>query len=961
MKKIILCLILISFLGAFIDMPEGWRCRKMISSQNAYGIPPTGTWIYSKGDTLAMVFISDSGYTIPQTLWFTKSFDAGFNWSSPQIVDDIGPLISSPRVVIDSASFTYVAYRKSFTEPLYEVIGVRVSPNFGMQWTPSYGAGNPSYPCSSPWLAQRGNTVALTYTREEDYGSTIRFTFTQNHGQSWISPAEIVSTGCCAQVEIDANGNFYVVGWMDGAVKLAKRINPNQWNYYDFPDAPDLCRMRSDPVTPDVIHFVYRTSEGNIYYRKFTNGSWSERKLIAQGKMADFVIKKDGKIYAILGIGIGSDVYNLKYYVSTDEGNTWTYKGDIGNARIFRYEKTKRGRGLALIDVGTYPYGKPHFQGNDDYSISNTQYATAYNHNKHLARIPNTEDLYAVFSMQTDSQDVVAVRSLDGGANWENYKVIGHGLVGTPCIWIDPTLYCATYLWIHKQNNTYNLQYRKFDYSTNTYSPIYNLPFTTNYQIDGSLPAISMCVRKTVAQKAGLLAVVTRATSGSQNCLVSIFYNLLNNSIVEDAKTIDINATNPSISYSWVDVLKFHCVYQKDNKIYYCEKTVGGDWTPSYQISNLNKPAYNPSIEVYGDSLYVVWSEPESNGKHDVWRRRKKVTDPHNQWSGLQRVSSINGDDYDSRYPTNSELKFTLWNEEDHNNTGEYDPWFRYNDDPPMVFYNTAEHSYFPHGNRYLTSFHIWLYGIWTEKDHLLYRILSHKREYIPIGGESSYLTYSGGENSPYLIEREGIKDYGNIRVDIGQNLIYEFHLDTIYNYEVEAEFYFEGNGIRKGKIITSNFDLPFEYKGNEIKKIGFEVKKENLFEDKLYLTIKNIAGPEVSLKALNVYRYEKEEETPGGGQGSKISGIRNSILKVYPNFVKDKFILSYTVNSFSPLEISLYDILGRKVYTFIKEKIVAPGNYRIELRKPDNLKSGIYFLRMETQNEKQIEKIILH
>ncbi len=969
MKKIILCLILIGFLRAFIDMPEGWRCRKMISSQNAYGIPPTGTWIYSKGDTLAMVFISDSGYTITQTLWFTKSFDAGFNWSSPLVVNPLIGNIGTPRIIIDNSNFTYVAYWQNLGD--WARVVVEVSPDFGGEWQLSYSDGNVVSPCYFPWLAQKDNKIALTYIKQNFQNLEILFTFTENHGQSW-SVSETVDAGPVGEiyphprVEIDADGNFYVFYYINNTFKLAKRIAPNQWSYYNFPESavfeePNRI-MRRDPSTPGVLHFIYsRGANGNVYYRKFINSTWSDLVLIAPGKYTDFVVELGNKIYAVIGVPQGDNIY-LKYYVSTDGGTTWIYKGDLYQLKYFCYEKTKRGRGLALIDVGTYPYGKPHFQGNDDYSISNTQYATAYNHNKHLARIPNTEDLYAVFSMQTDSQDVVAVRSLDGGANWENYKVIGHGLVGTPCIWIDPTLYCATYLWIHKQNNTYNLQYRKFDYSTNTYSPIYNLPFTTNYQIDGSSPAISMCVRKTLAQKSGLLAVVTRATSGSQNCLVSIFYNLLNNSIVEDAKTIDINATNPSISYSWVDVLKFHCVYQKDNKIYYSERTATGNWTDPYPISNPNKPAYNPSIEVYGDSLYVVWSEPESNGKHDIWRRRKKVTEPHNYWPYLpQRVSSINGDNYDSRYPTNSELKFTLWNEEDHNNTGEYDPWFRYNGDPPMVFYNTAEHSYFPHGNRYLTSFHIWLYGIWTEKDHLLYRILSHKREYIPIGGESSYLSYSGGENSPYLIEREGIKDYGNIRVDIGQNLIYEFHLDTIYNYEVEAEFYFEGNGIRKGKIITSNFDLPFEYKGNEIKKIRFQVKKENLFEDKLYLTIKNIAGPEVSLKALNVYRYEKEEEAPGGGQGSKISGIRNSILKVYPNFVKDKFILNYTVNSFSPLEISLYDILGRKVYTFIKEKIVAPGNYKIELRKPDNLKSGIYFLRMETQNEKQIEKIILH
>jgi hypothetical protein len=302
-----------------------------------------------------------------------------------------------------------------------------------------------------------------------------------------------------------------------------------------------------------------------------------------------------------------------------------------------------------------------------------------------------------------------------------------------------------------------------------------------------------------------------------------------------------------------------------------------------------------------------------------------------------------------------------MWNEEDHSNLGEYDPWFVY-ETLYGPFLNTPEQSYFPHSNRYLTNIRVWLYGIWTEKDHLIYRIQSHRRSYIPqVPREvSAYLNHSGGENSPYLIQREGIENYGNIKVDFGQTLIYKFELDTIYEYEAEIEFYFEGGNKRKGQVIVSNMNpIIFEYNPGEIKKVKFKIENDFLVDKNLYLTFKNVQGPKISLKSIKIYRYEKEEEIPGGGQGLSLSKIKNSILNLYPVFSKEKFKLEYTLNSFSHVEISIYDILGRKIETILKEKILPPGKYINEFRRPENIKSGIYFIRIETENGNEVKKII--
>jgi len=570
--------------------------------------------------------------------------------------------------------------------------------------------------------------------------------------------------------------------------------------------------------------------------------------------------------------------------------------------------------------------------------------------------------------MESDSQDVITARSLDGGQTWENYKLIGHGITGTPCIWIDPTLPdIVLYLWIHPQIDNL-LQYRKLTISTNSWSSIYTLPMPEGYKVNLSSPGISMCFTQEISGiiKTEYIGTILKAKNPSNApCLLATQYNITspnNPSIVHFQEIGNGDANNPSISYSYVGVLKFHCVYEKDNKIYYRERAHGTtSWTTPFPISNPYKVAKNPSIEVYGDSLYVVWNEDEGGGKYDIWRRRKKVTLDYNVWSGIELVS-INSQNYDSRYPTNSELKFTLWNEEDHSNLGEYDPWFRYNEDLPNVFLNTPEQSYFPHSNRYLTPARIWLYGIWSEKDHLIYRIQSYRKSYIPSnpGEGSAYLSYSVEENSPYLVQREGIENYGNIKTDIGQTLIYKFELDTIYEYEAEIEFYFEGGNKRKGKILVSNMEpIIFEYNPGEIKKIKFKIKNDYLVDKNLYLTFKNLQGPKVSLKSIKIYRYEKEEEIPGGGQGLSLSKTQNPILNLYPVFAKDKFKVEYTLNSFSKVEISIYDILGRKIETILKEKMLPPGKYINEFKRPHNIKPGIYFIKLETENKKEVKKII--
>ena len=555
-------------------MPLGWRHRRLVYD-SAYALPFIGTWVSSKGDTLIQVFVRWSQIEPWQNLYFTKSENAGFSWTIPSVINpDEVALVYTPRAAIDRYGYLYVAFMSMRYSP-YADIAVYISQNFGNTWQEIYHVGGQEWSeAYHPWCATNGDTFALVYTHSHFYKDSIKFTYRENN--TWIQP-ENVDPGNFPRVVIDKSGYFYVFykEIPTNVPKFAKRLGQNQWTYYSFPqtginfEEPNRI-MRADPQNAGVIHFVYSLNN-YIYYRRFENGSWTNPIPIVSGTNVDFVVEKGGKIHAVIA-SYANNIYTMKYYVSKDNGNTWNYIGDLYHSKYFCYEKNKRGRGLALIgtEMNNPYYDRAYYQGNDDFSISNKYNATAYNNNKHLARVSNTDDLYMVFSMESDSQDVVTARSLDGGQTWENYKLIGHGITGTPCIWIDPSLPdTATYLWIHPQISNL-LQYRKFAISTNSYSPIYTLPIPQGYQINLSFPEISMCFLQYLPiemTSIKFIGVILKAKNPSNTpCLLAIQYNITdpnNPSIIHYQEIGNGDANNPSISYSNVSSrLKFHCVYK---------------------------------------------------------------------------------------------------------------------------------------------------------------------------------------------------------------------------------------------------------------------------------------------------------------------------------------------------------------------------------------------------------------
>ena len=70
---------------------------------------------------------------------------------------------------------------------------------------------------------------------------------------------------------------------------------------------------------------------------------------------------------------------------------------------------------------------------------------------------------------------------------------------------------------------------------------------------------------------------------------------------------------------------------------------------------------------------------------------------------------------------------------------------------------------------------------------------------------------------------------------------------------------------------------------------------------------------------------------------------------------IRNEIRISYTLSKTSSVQITLYDILGRKVQTLIK-RTDSPG--RREVTRTVNLPSGTYFVRLKTPDKTQSRKL---
>jgi hypothetical protein len=89
----------------------------------------------------------------------------------------------------------------------------------------------------------------------------------------------------------------------------------------------------------------------------------------------------------------------------------------------------------------------------------------------------------------------------------------------------------------------------------------------------------------------------------------------------------------------------------------------------------------------------------------------------------------------------------------------------------------------------------------------------------------------------------------------------------------------------------------------------------------------------------------------------NKITSGNEPLFQNYPNPFQSRTIISYQLPANSDVELSVYDISGRKVATLVNERQLA-DRYEVEWNA-EGMNSGIYFCELKTSQGRQVMKMI--
>jgi len=269
MKKIILCLILIGFLRAFIDMPPGWRHKNTLVNANelVYALSAV-----AKGDTIWLLSeYSGSG------LHFLYSENNGFDFSRPlQVLVDQQPVKTLfthtyPKLVVDNENNLYIVYCTPASP--YTVVVIKSPPPW-QNWIKKFEYVLPSQPHYIGLICYPPNHLHLIYDFQNNsfpYLWDTHYRYSSDGGNTWLGPFLVprdteYTNISYPRIAVDVNENVYVLyhEWAQYylQIKLRKKLPAGWSNSINFPFqstgiSEQQCVMKGDPSVPDVIHFIY--------------------------------------------------------------------------------------------------------------------------------------------------------------------------------------------------------------------------------------------------------------------------------------------------------------------------------------------------------------------------------------------------------------------------------------------------------------------------------------------------------------------------------------------------------------------------------------------------------------------------------------------------------------------------------------------------------------------------------
>jgi len=406
-----------------------------------------------------------------------------------------------------------------------------------------------------------------------------------------------------------------------------------------------------------------------------------------------------------------------------------------------------------------------------------------------------------------------------------------------------------------------------------------------------------------------------------------------------------------------------HIAWESSSNIKYRAKTLSSGWSSTENIFANGK---RPCLEIVGSVVHVVCDSCST----DIYHCKTQYSRLSHRWTTRQ-VSNTN---YNSKYAVITGGNACAWVEELSGNKEIYHSYYDAETgwSTPTNVSETSDHSNYPDITHKQTQSETKLYFIWTEGDNSPYDI-KFKWRILSGGGKDGrddpdlpfYVANCGEEQaSGFNIRREGYIQYGKEpyeRIDYdSEYLEYKFEmLDPDKEYALEAYLYHKGN---------NNLPLTIKVDDSQIAQINLPpnelfVRKEmlpsSLYSDEC-VDLK-IYGNNAVSGILVIYEYENDKGNSGGPQTQEIVQLNKLHFDgIYPNPMKGNKNLKLGFNTphTRKITIKLYDVTGRLTQE-VYNGTMKSGQHEILVRT-DEMAAGVYFMRVESENDIITEKFIL-
>jgi hypothetical protein len=623
---------------------------------------------------------------------------------------------------------------------------------------------------------------------------------------------------------------------------------------------------------------------------------------------------------------------------------------------------------------------------------TDSPHATAYNQGRHLALDPVTGWLHLVYAFgETDASPIYYSYSTDHGINWSSIEEVGQGT--GPCIVCE-----AGQVWVSYWHPN---QRKIFTAARLTSGPS---PTWTTFEVCGgyaySAPSMAVCHLPYPNSTAGVYVVYDWFDNNS--ALYSICMNtvVLPQGRVDTTECVDAvpdpaQFFTPSVTVTaggergpeYVHVS--WCMLptpQGDAQLWYRMKFAPPhEWDAQYRISEFPvgqyEPAFSPSLEGFGDSVYLVWRSKEQGDPFGmVWRAQRHVEDPP-PWYPYQFV------DYDepvaySDCPQQSTRWAHAWQERD-SQTDE-DIWANLFMFPPTIpLWEDPLPSLYPNIVAELTVIPeepLLLYAAWTNQVQSgphPYEVRFECDTFYPPpqDGHRDFAYYDAqvGDSvkSRYCLARDGFKRWRDRSVDFGRDsLKYRLcYMNPNYDYKLMAVLF---------QVARDTWEQSFAFDGVPVAKVRLRpevpetvlvyVPREAYAKDfRADLDITRLVGDYAvlaELKVLQCYPYKRKSGGSGEDAGlASVNGPAVRLLQLGPSPFGAATGVTYAVAEPSRVDINVYDALGRRI-ACLASGIADRGCHAVRWDGFDatgrEARPGVYLLRVESDGICQSHKVVL-